>query len=147
WASSWISTRFSFSTLIFSRQESFSPSGVSQTGRSSFFCAPAMASRCGFGRREAETHIVGDPDALGIEEPPAERILDLALHRVTLALRHGGEEALAEGVEPIAERARQRRRPRNERDARDREAAPLEARAILLRRREIPGHRRLAVET
>src|SRR5665213_1186476 len=83
-------------------------------------------------RGEAQAHVIGDPDTV-LEQCAAQIVLDLALDAVALRRRQTDEEAFGEGVEPIAERARQGRRPRDEIDRADREAAPLELGAIFLR--------------
>src|SRR5438445_5524992 len=88
-------------------------------------------------RREAQAHVVRRPAPVGAAEVRPE----LGAHRVQQprAVARGGEEALPEGLEPVAEVARERRRARDEGDRAHDEAVRLEPCAVLVVAGEVPG--------
>src|SRR3989442_6276716 len=97
---------------------------------SSSRCGHAMESGGGLRRRKAQAHVVRRPAPVGAAEVRPE----LRAYRLQQrpAVARGGEEALPEGLEPVAEVARERRRARDERDLTHDETLRLEPRAVLV---------------
>src|SRR6185437_856979 len=94
---------------------------------------------------KAQAHVIDRPASVA-EKNRARAILDLGLHGRALGRRHQREEAFGESLQPIAERAWQRRGPWGQGDGPHHEAAFFEPRAIVVDGREIPRDRRPAAD-
>ncbi len=89
-------------------------------------------------RGESQSNVVDRPDALGVAQVGSQQVADLLFDRTALGVSQSKQERIAECIEPVGKRTGKRGWSRYQSDAIDREAARLNACAIVLGGRKKP---------